>query len=136
MFEGEVEKLRENYTDYDMFSLIQNFKETTECGLHLEENESYSTQLPRFLHNNPAETTEYHFNPVIENTEEDLYNEDFTRQGMPSTHFLSSQQLDNGISVLFTSSFGGLLQKETRENLPHHEPDNYCGNFKTFNQVL
>ena len=116
-------------------SILKNFKETTECGLYVEENGSYSTQMPQFLNNDTDETTEYHFNPVIENTEEDLYNEDFTRPGIPSTHFLSSQQLDDGISIPFTSSFSGLLQKETRANLPHNEPNKYCGNFKTFSET-
>jgi hypothetical protein len=97
----------------------------------LRVDENGPMQIPQFSNNDTSETREYHFNPVIENTEEDLYNEDFTRSEIPSTQFLSSQQLDNSIFRPFTSSFGGVLQKETRAKLPFHESDNYCGNFTT-----
>ena len=130
-----------------MLFLIQNFKETTECGLHVEDDESYPIQIPQFPNDDIIETPEYNnyrFNPVIENIEEDVSNEDLTfpRSEIPSnyfnTHFLSSQQSDNNISIPSISSLGGALQKGTRANLFYNEPNSekYFGNSNKFIEVL
>lgn len=130
-----------------MLFLTQNFKETAECGLHVEEDENHPIQIPQFPNDDIVEAPEYndyHFNPVIENTEEDVHNEfcTFPRSEIPSDYFntyvVSSQQLDNDIFIPSTSSFGSVVQKETTNNLPHQEPisENYFGNADTFTEVF
>jgi hypothetical protein len=130
-----------------MLFLTQNFKETAECGLHVEEDENHPIQIPQFPNDDIVEAPEYndyHFNPVIENTEEDVHNEfcTFPRSEIPSDYFntyvVSSQQLDNDMFIPSTSSFGSVVQKETTNNLPHQEPisENYFGNADTFTEVF
>lgn len=67
--------------------------------MHVEE-ESNQIQIPQFPHNETFESANYRFNPVIENTEDDLYTEDsaFELTDIPSNFFitnLSHCQLDD-----------------------------------------
>lgn len=85
-----------------------------------------------------SEYNNYHFNPVIENREENVYNEDcsFQRLEIPSNN---SQQFKNEISIPPTSSFGDVFQKETTKNfLQCDQPisDNCFGKSNNFTQVL
>lgn len=108
--------------------------------MHVEEDESYPIQIPQFPDDHIVDESEYnnyHFNPVIENWDEDAYNEDCTFQRF-KIPLGNSQQFEKGIFIPHTSSFGDVRHKTSKKNfLQCDQPisNDYFGKSENFTQV-
>lgn len=113
---------------HDSSFFTQSFKETTECGLHVNQDESYAIQPSQFPNDDSVDALEsnnYHFKPVIENIQEDVDDEfsSFPRTEMRSNylneHFPSAQQLENESAMRPVYSYDDIRQPSTWKNSMH-----------------